>query len=211
MMRQTFAIAIFSTYALLAPHCWAQQKNEIAGSFGRIFIAHQTVPGTEFAGNSVAFGNGLSFDVTYARLIRSGDVASLSLEVPALFNVDEDLNYGVNVIPQGYRSYFVTPSARVTFFPNIPLTPWVSLGGGFGHFCESSNLEFGGSNPNKSGNTTGVLQFGGGVDIKAWRSLSFRGEVRDFYSGVPELNVNTGKSHQQNLFVGVGVVWQFGR
>jgi hypothetical protein len=30
-------------------------------------------------------------------------------------------------------------------------------------------------------------------------------------SNLSYLNVNTGKSHQQNLFVGVGIVWHFGR
>jgi hypothetical protein len=142
--------------------------------------------------------------------VRPGDLASISIEVPVLLNLDEDLNYGRNAIPEGFRSYFVTPSARITFFPNLPVTPWASVGGGFGHFGESSKLEFGGANPGKTGNTTGVFQFGGGVDVRTWRSLSVRGEIRDFYSGVPQLNVSTGKNHQQNFFVGVGVVWHFG-
>jgi hypothetical protein len=33
--------------------------------------------------------------------------------------------------------------------------------------------------------------------------------VRDFWSGVPQLNVDTGKSRQHNIFGGGGVVWHF--
>jgi hypothetical protein len=34
-------------------------------------------------------------------------------------------------------------------------------------------------------------------------------EARDFYSGVPDLNVNTGRSRQHNYYVAVGVVRRF--
>jgi hypothetical protein len=45
--------------------------------------------------------------------------------------------------------------------------------------------------------------------VKIFRSFRLRGEVRDFYTGVPKLNVNTGKSRQHSFFVGGGVVWNF--
>ncbi|MGH9511041.1 MAG: hypothetical protein ACRD2U_02785 [Terriglobales bacterium] len=203
-------IALLILPVLLSQGASAQQKNEIAVTFGRTFVGHQTVPGTNFMGNSVAFGGGLSVEADYSRRLKSSDLASLAVEVPVLLDLDEDLNYGVNVIPADYRSYFVTPSARVTLFPNIPVTPWFSVGGGFGHFSPGSTLEFGGPNPGK-GNATGIFQFGGGADVTLWRSFSLRGEVRDFFSGVPQLDVNTGKNHQNNLYIGVGVVWHFGK
>lgn len=200
-----FAVVLFSQSGL------SQQKNQLAVMFGRTFVGHQTVPGTSFIGNTVAFGAGPSIEADYSRLVRPGDLVSISLEVPVLLNLDEDLNYGVNVVPMDYSSYFVTPSARFTFFPNVPITPWASVGGGFGRFSESSDLLFGGANPGAKGSTTGIFQFGVGLDVRAWRSFSVRGEARDFYSGVPQLNLNTGKSRQSNLFVGLGVVWHFGR
>jgi hypothetical protein len=210
LMRRHLGIALIAVLILLAPYSLAQQKNEVAGIFGRVFVSHQTVPGTNFVGNSVAFGDGIAFEGNYACLLKSGDRASLFVEVPVMFIVDQDLNYGLNVIPEGYHAYFVTPSARVKLFPNAPINPWGSLGGGFAHFSESSTLVFGGPSPGKTGNTTGVLQFGGGADIRIMEHFSLRGEVRDFYSGVPQLNVNTGKSRQNNLFVGVGIVWHIG-
>jgi hypothetical protein len=38
------------------------------------------------------------------------------------------------------------------------------------------------------------------------RQVTLRGEGREFWSGVPQLNVNTGKGHQYNLFAGEGTV-----
>ncbi len=40
------------------------------------------------------------------------------------------------------------------------------------------------------------------------RQVTLRREGRGFWSGVPQLNVNTGKS-QYNLFAGGGIVWHF--
>ncbi|MGB8911539.1 MAG: hypothetical protein WCC85_04660, partial [Candidatus Sulfotelmatobacter sp.] len=105
--------------------------------------------------------------------------------------------------------YFVTPAARLNVFPNTAVSPWISFGGGFGHFSESSTLEFGGTNPGKTGTTTGVLQAGVGLDVKLYKNFTLRGEAREFWSGVPQLNVNTDKSRQYNLFAGGGIVWHF--
>ena len=69
-------------------------------------------------------------------------------------------------IPQQFSSYFVTPAARLNVFSDQAVSPWVSFGGGFGHFGESSTLLFGGSNPGKTGTNTGVFQAGGGLDVR---------------------------------------------
>jgi hypothetical protein len=83
------------------------------------------------------------------------------------------------------------------------------VGGGFGYFNENAALESGAANPGKTGTTTGVFQIGGGLDVKLLSRLSLRGEVRDFFSGVPQLNVDIGKSRQHNFFVGAGVIFHF--
>ena len=83
----------------------------------------------------------------------------------------------------------------------------MSAGGGFGYFKENSTLEFGGTNPGETGTTTGIFQVGVGLDVKLFSRLSVRGEARDFFAGVPQLNVDIGKSRQHNFFVGAGVVF----
>jgi hypothetical protein len=193
--------------ALFGISAVAQSKNELAGTIGRTFIADQGVPAT---GNTIHAGNGLTFDIDYARhILGNGNFLQLSFEVPIVFNPDEDLNYFFNVIPQQYSSFFITPGARLNVFADTAISPWVSFGGGFGHFKESDTLVFGGKNPGSTGTTTGVFQFGAGLDVRIWHSIAIRGELRDFDSGVPQLNVDTGKSRQHNLYAGGGVVWHF--
>jgi hypothetical protein len=148
--------------------------------------------GFSLANNNVHFGNGLTF------------------EAPVVFDFDQDLQFDANVVPGNYRSYFATRSLRANAFATTGVSPWVIFGGGVGRFSPSSQLEFGGKNPNRE-STTGVFQMGIGQDVKLWRSLKARGEVRDFWSGTPSLGVDTGKSRQHNFNVGSGVIWQFGK
>jgi len=207
--RRYFAIAGLVSLAFLPPKSVAQQKNEISGVIGHTFISDQGVQGTNFFGQAVHFGNGGSIEVSYGRHLVGHRHTTLTFEVPLLVNADEDLNFYQNVVPEGYRSYFLTPSLQANFLADTVISPWVSLGGGFAYFSPSSSLLFGGPSPKTTGNDTGALQVGGGMDVRVWRRFRVRAEVRDYYTGVPHLNVNTGKSHQHNYFVGVGGVWQF--
>jgi hypothetical protein len=129
--------------------------------------------------------------------------ARLRFEVPAVFNFDQDIHFAANLVPDGYPTYFVTPSLRANVFAGTAVSPWVSVGGGIGHFGPSDNLEFGGTSPAK-GKLTGVFQTGFGLDVRVTPSISVHGQARDFWSGTPDLNVDTGKSHQRNFFVGWG-------
>jgi Outer membrane protein beta-barrel domain len=187
----------------------AAQKNELSGMVGRTFISDKGVQGAPSYDPDLRFGKGLTFEVNYARSLMGGALASISVEVPFVVNPDEDLHAAQNLIPEKYSSYFVTPAARLNLFPQTAVSPWVSFGGGFGHFSEGSTLEFGGKNPGKIGTTTGVVQAGLGLDVKLAGRFSLRGEARDFWSGLPQLNVNTGNSRQHNVLVGVGIVWHF--
>jgi hypothetical protein len=196
------AVCTFLAHALA-------QKNELSGLLGRTFISDQGIKGGNFFDNNVHFGSGLTFEVNYARRVLEPGPASVSIEVPVVINWNEDLNSDARQIPESFRYYFVTPSARLNLFSDAAVSPWVSFGGGFGHFSESSTQLSGLPNTGKTGTTTGVLQGGVGLDVKIFGSFSVRGEARDFWSGVPQLNVDTGKSRQHNFFVAGGVVWHF--
>jgi len=187
----------------------AAQKNELSGILGRTFVSDQGIQGAPSNDPHLSFGNGWTFEVNYARRVADAGLFSLALEVPFVVDPDEDLHAAQNLIPKQYSSFFVTPAARLNAFPDLAVSPWVSFGGGFGHFSENSTLLFGGPNPGKTGTTTGVLQGGLGLDVRIFGHFSLRGEAREFWSGVPQLNVNTGKSRQYNLFAGGGVVWHF--
>ena len=192
-------------------HLAQDEKNELTGMIGRIFISDQGIQGPNAPAINpfVRSGNGLTFEVDYARHLFATPIFGISGEVPAAFNLDEKLNSGGDVVPKSYKQIFVAPSVRVNFFPETAVSPWVSIGGGFAPFRASSNLNYYGPNPGTS-STSGVLQGGFGLDVKVWRRFSIRGEVRDFWSGEPNFPLaDTGKSRQHNYFVGGGVVWHF--
>jgi hypothetical protein len=210
-MRRFIATAVL-ILAAAGVSAAQDQKNEIAGTVGRTFISDQGVPGTNFFNNTVHSGKGLSFDISYARALRNYKWGSLWVEFPFLWNPDEDLNYGINAVPKQYSSMCLTPSARVRFLEGLAFQPWVSLGGGIGHFVASKDMVFFGPNTGHRINTTGVLDGAIGLDVPLGHKLQnaiFRFEARDNWSGEAPINVDTGKTRQHNIYVGGGVVFKF--
>jgi len=192
-----------------------EPKNEFAVGIGATVISDQKVPNTNFFDNTVHSGKGVSFSFNYARQLhrfRWAD-SSIGIEVPVIYNPDEDLNYGLNVIPEQYSSLFATPAVRLSLLRNLAVSPWVSLGGGFGHFAASASLESANAaNTGSRAKTTGIMHGGVGFDVPfPFRTggLKFRFEARDNWSGVPPINVNTGRTRQHNYFVGAGVIFPF--
>jgi opacity protein-like surface antigen len=209
MSLKRLAVAVLVALAAFVAQATAQEFEEdweLSGLIGRAFIRNQGTKGV----NQVRFGNGLAFEVNYAaRMLGGQRFWSLYLEFPVVVNLDEDLNADTSQVPEQFRSYFVTPAARFHLFSNAALSPWVSAGGGFGYFSESSKLLSGTPNGGKTGTPTGVFQAGVGMDVKTFKNVDFRLEARDFWSGVPHLNVNTGTSRQHNIFVSGGIVAHF--
>jgi hypothetical protein len=213
MSDRRICVAVFTIVMALAASAIAQDgKNELGGIIGRTFISDQGIQGATFPDPIIHSGKGLSFDIEYARRFLVTPLFSLSAEGVFMYDPKEKLNAGAYtnpVVPTSYSQFFLTPALRFNLFPTTAVSPWVSFGGGFGHISESSTLIYGGTNPGKS-TTSGALQGGAGLDVKAWRQLSIRGEVRDFWGGEPDYPLApTGKSHQHNFFVGGGAYWRF--
>lgn len=209
MKRTLLVAAALVSLASLMPGANAQEKNELTGVIGRTFVSDQGVTGTSTPGALLTSGAGLTLEADYGRHILDWGLVGLTAEVPFAVNFSENVHYDLNLTPKDYKSFFVTPSLRANLFPGNGLSPWVSVGGGFGYFKANSTLEFGGANPGKTGTTAGIFQIGAGLDVKLFSHFGVRGEVRDFYSGIPQLNLDTGKSRQHNYFVGGGVIWHF--
>ncbi len=213
MSRRRLWIAVLSVVTMLAVSAIAQdEKNEVGGIIGRVFISDQGIQNASYFDPIIHSGKGLTVEGEYARRFLVTPIYSLSGEVVLAYNPEEDLNagdYGNSVVPSDYKQLFVTPAARLNLFPTTAVSPWVSLGGGFGHFSEGKTLEYGGTNPGGS-KTSGVLEGGVGLDVKVWKKLSVRLDVRDFWSGEPDFPLApTGKSRQHNYFVGGGAFWRF--
>lgn len=186
-----------------------QNNNELSGIIGRTFIGTQGIPNGSLTDNHIRFGKGLTFEINYARRVFVKPLFSLSLELPVVMNLDEDIQVPTNFAPAQYRSLFVTPSARVNFLSDQQISPWISLGAGLGHFSADSTLIFGGPNPGSTGSFTGVIQMGLGLDVKLLHRFSVRGEARDFWAGTPNLNVNVASSRQHNFLLGGGIIYHF--
>ncbi len=209
MSLKLLAFALLVVLTTFVAQATAQDEEDwqLAALIGRTFIHKQSIQGVP--NGQVLFGKGLTFEVNYAARMLYRPFWSLYLEFPVVVNLDEDLSGNTPQVPAEYRSYFVTPAARFHVFSDAAISPWVSAGGGFGQFSESSNLLFGTPNRGNTGTTSGVFQAGVGFDVKAFQNVGFRLEARDFWSGVPQLNVNTGKSRQHNIFVAGGIVLHF--
>jgi opacity protein-like surface antigen len=213
MSGRRFWIAVLSVMALAATVAAQDDaKNEIGAMIGRTFISDQGIQNATYFDPIIHFGKGLTFDVDYARRFWVTPIYSISGEVVFADNPDTKLNagdYGNAVVPQEIKEFFLTPAVRVNLFPTTAVSPWVSVGVGFGHIGESNMLDYDGSNPGTA-KTSATIEGGLGLDVKVWRQLSMRGGVRDFWSGEPDFPLApTGKTRMHNYFVGGGVFWRF--
>jgi hypothetical protein len=211
MSGKQFWIAILVVVAMTAALAAAQdEKNEVSGVLGRSFIATQPFQCGGCFDPNIRFGRGLTIEGSYARRLMVLPIYSVTAELPVAYNPDEDLHGGgSSPVPKDYSALFVAPSARVNLFPTTAFSLWGSFGGGFGHVSQNGSTIYGAANLGK-GTTSGVLQYGFGLDVRILRRLFVRGEARDFWAGEPDFpQAPTGKSRQHNYFAGGGVMWRF--
>ncbi len=127
-------------------------------------------------------------------MLKTAKIFGIRAELPVGIYPRMNMNLAYNGIPKDIGALFVTPSVRANIFANDSVSPWVSVGGGYGRFRYASVNEFYGPNTGPSGSNTGVVQFGAGLDVYFWNRWGFRAEARDFYSGEPSYNVDTNRS-----------------
>jgi hypothetical protein len=203
--RLAVLVVLVLVSSALVSSAWAQ-KNELSVTAGRTFVSTETVPSTNLP---VHFGNPASFEFDYSRLLKTYKIFGVFAEVPVGIYPRMNVNYNLGTNPKDIGALFVTPSVRVNIFSGDSVTPWVSVGGGYGRFREAPVTLYENPNPGPTGTNTGVVQFGAGLDVWYWHRWGARFELRDFYSGNPALNVDTSNSRQHNYYVGVGVMHRF--
>jgi hypothetical protein len=205
MSAKRFALVAIGVVVLISSS-WAQ-SNELSVTAGRTFVSTETVPST---GLPLHFGNPATVDFDYARYLRTYKIFGFSAEVPVAIYPRMNVNYNKGFItPKDIGALFVTPSVRMNIFSGDSVTPWVSVGGGYGRFREAPVTLYESPNTGPHSSNTGVIQFGAGLDVWFWHRWGARFEARDFYSGNPDLNVSPANSRQHNYYVGVGVTHRF--
>jgi opacity protein-like surface antigen len=183
------------------------QKHEIAFTSGGLKVGERgfNLPNPGF----LKFKTGFTYEINYAQRLIDAKLAALYFEVP-LAGTPRTKVTGTNALsPRSYSSLFVATGLKLKLIPGAKYSPFVMTGVGISRFNTSTTAINEQANPNQQSETDGVFYIGGGLDVKLISKLSLRGEVRDFYSEVPPLNINALRTRQHNTLVSAGIVINF--
>jgi hypothetical protein len=188
----TLAIAVF---ILLSSLFAFAQSNELAIGAGGYFPVNLT-----------GAGNAVAIEGSFAHRIASVPLLSAYIELPVVGTLNSSVQTFGLTSSASYSALFIAPGLRLKFAPGFPVSPWAAVGGGLAHFSANSGLRLLSGTDTTN---TGVLDFGGGLDMKVAPWVSVRGEVRDFYSGGLGFNLSNFNERQHNLVVTGGLVLRF--
>lgn len=168
------------------------QNNELAVTVGGYFPINSQV------GASSAFAVGGSF----AHRVAGVPLVSAYLEIPvfATFNSTSNISSTLNGHAK-YSTLFVTPGLKLKLAPEFPISPYLVAGGGVVHFSKSNVTT-------DDSTYSGTFDVGGGLDFKIAPFFNARGEVRDFYSGNPNI-VSGFNNREHQLITSLGLVFRF--
>lgn len=168
------------------------QSNELAVSVGGYFPINSQVG----ADNAFAVGG------SFAHRVFGLPLVSAYVEVPvfATFNSTTSVTQTIDGHAR-YSTLFVTPGLKVKLAPEFPISPYLVAGGGVVHFSKSHVTT-------DDSSYSGTFDVGGGLDFKIAPFFSARGEVRDFYSGSPDI-ASGFNNREHQLITSVGLVFRF--
>lgn len=149
-----------------------------------------------------------SFGINYGHRFAGTKIVALYGEIEFVAIPNRALTATSATVPQNYASLYLTPGVRLKFLPGSRLSPWVAVGGGYGLYQQSAQLSNDQNTTDKFLNR-GVFDYGGGLDYRLFRFIGLRGEVRDFFSGNPNLNVVLRSSTQHNVVTSGGIILRF--
>jgi opacity protein-like surface antigen len=160
-------------------------------------------------GAALQFGRGLTYQATFGWRLWRNDRLGVSIEVPFLASPAFEVTTPGNSLPKEYASLYLTPGVRVTVPMGGPISAFGSIGAGYARYSESRLRRDGSPNPSQRDTNSGALEFGGGIDVKTWPWLGFRGEIRDVYTGSRRFSIPTPGPSVQNVVVSSGLVLRF--
>jgi opacity protein-like surface antigen len=194
-------------FSVLIVESASAQKHELAFTSGGLKIGERgfDLPQPGF----IRFGTGFTYEIGYAGRVFDAHLASLYFEVPLAGTPRTKVKTTNALSPNSYSSIFFAPGIKLKLLPGGKYSPFATVGIGFSHTHESDTTVSDQPNPNPNSETNGVFAFGFGLDVKVISRLSIRGEVRDFYSELPPLNVRALSDRQHNALISAGVVLRF--
>lgn len=192
------------TICLLGLPLLAQErapKNELAFQLGGLAgLSRATSNG------KLDLGPGVALQSNYGRRFKEWGQAALYGEVHFLASPLREVSTSTSTATRDVASLFIAPGVRVKFAPRRAISPYAATGFGPAWY-EQSTMQLNGA-PNTAPRETvrAAFNFGGGVDVRVWRWLAMRGEVRDFYTGSPAYNVSSVRGGQHNVVAGAAFV-----
>ena len=202
-------LLVFLALAMLAPTFPVQalaQSNDITLSLGGTLSQSRGFRSPTIGAAQTSAD--ISLGANYGRRFLDAEVAELYGEIESVALPNRGLTAATATVPQNYASLYVAPGLRLKVLPSARLSPWFAVGGGYALYEQSAKLSNGQNTTNKF-LSRGVFDFGGGLDYKVFRFLGLRGEVRDFLSGNPNLNVALSSSTQHNVVASGGINVRF--
>jgi hypothetical protein len=187
------------------------QKADVAVVVGGSFVSNTKetfLPPSTTTFDSVKTDHHLFLEGELGVRLLNAHVASLSLELPVAGITSQKITRAStpSTVVDNLSTIFITPGFRLKLLPISPISPWVSVGGGWARYSLDSGLK-----TNK-----GAIEYGGGLDFKTGLPLlGFRAEVRDFVTGDPNFGVgsviagNNSGLHHHNILAGGGIVLRF--
>ncbi len=184
-------LLVFLSLLLLMSGAALAQRHELAITAGGQFPSNDLFN----SGNSFAVG------ANYAGRIAHVPFVALYFELPVIVGPKSVLHAPS---ASNYSSLFITPGLKLKLAPSFPVSPYFAGGIGYARFHSDATS----TTPAQTENTN-VFDFGGGVDFKIFPFVSLRGEVRDFYSGLPPVGTLNLSSRQHNVIPQLGLVLRF--
>ena len=192
---------IVSISALAA--CAACAQNSDLG-----LLVGVTVPTAEVVigpNSRVSASAGVNGQINYAWKLLKTRAGDLYIELPVVAGTKTSARVSHGVAAAGRNLFLFTPGARFRLPLQSRVSLYGALGGGVGLF-DGGEVHVDKIISISGGRTvSGVLDFGGGVDVRLARLLSLRGEIRDFVS----LARFGGFAGRHNPIVALGVGLHF--
>ena len=201
-MRTSLAVTACLAFILGSPRTLhAQSRNDLA------VLGGWTKPSGE--GTVLQFNFGTTYELSFARRVRTSDRVEIAIEVPFLATNSISIKTPGASLPREYAVLSVTPGVRLMFQPRGRVSAFAALGGGFASHEESALRADGSPNPEQQTNSTGAVSFGGGVDVRSGSWLGLRGEVRDVLTGARRFSIATPGERVHNVVASIGFVVRF--
>jgi len=182
------------------------QSNDITLSLGG--IPSQSRSFRSPSAGSVQISADVSLGANYGHRLLHAEFAALYTEIQFVALPNRSVTPATAIVPQNYASPYATPGLRLKVLPRARLSPCAALGGGYALYEQSAKLS-NGQNSTSQFPSRGAFDFGGGLDYQLFRFFGLRGEVRDFVSGNPNLNVALSSSTQHNIVASGGISVRF--